>query len=127
MTGVLAIVFGAVALGSPLIVTVVYGAEFQAAAAPMALLLVGIFAFSVGLVATAYLLTTGRTAVATLWAVVGLAVGLLVMVVGTPSFGGTVSACAGVLVGYTVTTLGTVGASLFRVSAGPAGLPAVRT
>lgn len=121
MTGVLALVFGAVAVCSPLIVAVVYGAEFQAAAAPMALLLVGIFAFSVGLVATAYLLTTGRTAIATVWAVAGLAVGLLVMVVGTPSLGGTVSACAGVLVGYTLTTLGTVGASLLRVPAGPTG------
>jgi hypothetical protein len=85
----------------------------------MSFLLAGVFAFSVGLVATGYLLTTGRTAVATWWSVAGLAIGLTVMIAGTHSLGGIVAACAGVLIGYAVTTIGAVGATLLPASAGP--------
>lgn len=115
MTGALAVVFGAVAAASPLIVSIVYGAQFEAAGRPMALLLAGVFPFSVGLIATAYLLTTGRTALATLWSVGGLVVGMCVMAAGTPLLGGVGATCAGVIAGYTLTTLGVVGASVRRV------------
>jgi O-antigen/teichoic acid export membrane protein len=125
MVALLAVVFGIVALASGLIVSIVYGAEYAASAVPMALLLGGVFAFSVGLVATAYLLTTGRTAIATIWSIAGLVLGLVVMVAGTAPLGGIGAACAGVIAGYALTTVGVVGASVRRGQLAPSGSASV--
>ncbi|TFC36642.1 hypothetical protein [Cryobacterium sp. TMT2-14] len=110
----LGIVFGAVALASPLIVSIVFGAGYRAAGPIMALLLIGVFAFSIGLVATAFLLTTGRTMVATVASIAGLVTGLVVMLVGTPAWSGSGAAVAGVIAGYSVTTCCVVMASFRR-------------
>jgi O-antigen/teichoic acid export membrane protein len=121
----LGIVFGVVALLSPLIVSIVFGEAYQAAGATMALLLIGVFAFSIGLVATAYLLTTGRTRVATYASVTGLIVGLATMVIGSPALTGSGAAAAGVIAGYTVTAVWVICASLMRLrSDRPHGIPA---
>ncbi|MEB0001328.1 MULTISPECIES: lipopolysaccharide biosynthesis protein [Cryobacterium] len=110
-------VFGAVALASPIVVDVVFHATYREAAPIMAFLLIGVFAFSISLVATAYLLTTGRTRVATAASVVGLVVGLIVMVAGTPVLTGSWAAVAGVISGYTVTAVWVIAASFGRVQA----------
>jgi len=121
----LGIVFGVVALLSPLVVSIIFGEAYRAAGPTMALLLIGVFAFSIGLVATAYLLTTGRTRVATYASVTGLVVGLGTMVFGSPVLSGSGAAAAGVIAGYTVTAVWVIGASLMRVrSDRPRGIPA---
>jgi len=113
----LGLVFGIVAVASPVVVSVIFGETYRAAGPTMALLLAGVFAFSIGLVATAFLLTTGRTAVATVASVVGLVIGLVVMVMGTPALTGSGAAAAGVIAGYSVTALTVIAASLRRVPA----------
>jgi O-antigen/teichoic acid export membrane protein len=121
----LGVVFGVVALLSPLVVGIVFGEAYRAAGPTMALLLIGVYAFSIGLVATAFLLTTGRTRVATYASVTGLVVGLATMMFGAPALTGSGAAAAGVIAGYTVTAVWVIGASLMRVRSDlPRGIPA---
>ncbi|WP_104131999.1 lipopolysaccharide biosynthesis protein [Cryobacterium sp. M91] len=121
MAAGLAAVFGAVTLASPLIVNVVFGSQYDGASTIMSMLLAGIFAFSIGLVATAYLLTSNRVVSATVFSITGLAVGLGTMIVVTPLWTGTIAASIGVTVGYTVTALGVVVVSLL-----PQRMPTLR-
>jgi len=114
MVAALAAVFGTISFASQLIVEMVFGSEYAPAGSTMALLLVGVFVFSIGLVAAAYLLTTGRARTSTVFSVVGLIVGLVVMIVGVQFWAGGTAAALGVIAGYAVTTLAVVGVSLKR-------------
>jgi O-antigen/teichoic acid export membrane protein len=116
--GLLLVVFGAVVLASPVIVSVIYGSAYAASVQLMQLLLVGVFTFSVGLISTAYLIATGRTSTTTVFSLASLAIGVVVMLVGFHAWGGSVSAAAGVITGYAVGTIGTIAASLLSAPVG---------
>lgn len=134
LTLLLVVVFGAVFLASPLIIRVIYGHSYIGAAALMQQLLVGVFAFSVGLVANAFLITSGRAGIATVISGIGLVAGLVSTLIFSallaPGFGATL----GVVVGYTVAAIGLVGWSLWSKMPEPeaggavvsAGVPLVR-
>jgi O-antigen/teichoic acid export membrane protein len=121
MSVMLAVVFGVVALFSGLIIQLVFGSEYAGAVTVMQLLLAAVFAFSITLVANAYLLTTNRTSLATMAAIVGLVAGLAVMVGGfVGGVSGPLSGAIAVLVGYAVSLVITVVVSLMpRVGARP--------
>jgi O-antigen/teichoic acid export membrane protein len=109
MAGFLALVFAVVALLSHFVLVLIYGDAYAGATATMQLLLAAVFAFSISLVANAYLITTGQTALATIASLAGLLGGLAVMF-GTLAAGWQVSIAgsAGVLVGYTIALVITV-------------------
>ncbi|MCU1405335.1 MAG: O-antigen/teichoic acid export rane protein, partial [Glaciihabitans sp.] len=109
MTGLLAIPFAIVALISNFVLAIIYGDAYSGATLTMQILLAAVFAFSITLVANAYLITTGETSKATMASLVGLVVGLGVM------FGGMLAGWAiplagssGVLAGYTIALVITV-------------------
>jgi O-antigen/teichoic acid export membrane protein len=118
MSALLTVVFAAVALASGLLLHLIFGEDYTGAALPLQILLAAVLAFSITLVVNAYLQTVGRTAQATLASLVGLAVGLVLMVVlvllGWP---GPLAAAGGVLVGYLLTMVLAIGFSLARTSA----------
>jgi O-antigen/teichoic acid export membrane protein len=110
MTLLLTAVFAIVALLSGLIIHIVFGAGYAPAEVTMQVLLAAVLAFSITLVANAYLMTTGRTAHATIASIAGLVAGLAVMVLGeTSGWSGTAAASSGVLIGYIIALVITAG------------------
>lgn len=108
MFGLLALAFGVVALLAPWLVPLLYGTEYGDAVGILRLLLLGVFLFSVGVIASSFLITTGRTVAAAVLAGVGTALGLLAMVVLAPLIGGATAAGWGVVTGAGVTVIGVV-------------------
>lgn len=112
MTAILAVAFGAVALVAPWLVPLLYGPGYAEAVGLVEILLAGVFLFSVGLIASSFLITSGRTVLSTWAGVAGLVTGLVVMVTAAPASGGAVAASLGVLVGCAVVAVVAVAASL---------------
>ncbi|RXZ72058.1 lipopolysaccharide biosynthesis protein [Agromyces albus] len=112
MTGVLVVAFGTVAWIAPWFIPLLYGPGFDAAVPLMRLLLIGVFLFSVGLIASSFLITSWRAMPATIAAGVGSVLGILAMAVATPGLGGAIGAAVGVIVGTAVSAALAVGWSL---------------
>ncbi|PJJ61727.1 O-antigen/teichoic acid export membrane protein [Compostimonas suwonensis] len=112
VTGLLTVAFGVVWALSDWIVLLFFGPDFAPASPLLRLLLGGVYVFSIGLIASSYLITTGRTAQATVASLLGFAVGILVMLAGLLWWPGSLAACYGVLAGYVVGAALTVVLSL---------------
>ncbi|MEL4319005.1 hypothetical protein WJX64_08325 [Leifsonia sp. YIM 134122] len=112
MTAMLAVAFGAVALIAPWLVPFLYGPGYTEAVGLVEILIAGVFLFSVGLIASSFLITSGRTVRSTWAAVAGLVTGLIVMTATAPSIGGALAASVGVLVGCAVVAVIAVAASV---------------
>lgn len=123
MGGVLMVAFGAVAFLAPWLVPFLYGPGYDGAVPLLQLLLAGSFLFSVGLLASSFLITSWRTVAATWASVAGSLAGIAVMAVSTGALGGAVAASVGVLAGTSVTAVAAVAISL-RTPVRPAGRPA---
>ena len=87
MTGILLIAFGVVAVLAPWLVPVLYGPGYEGAVPLLRLLLAGVFLFSVGLIATSFLITSWRTVPATIAAGFGSVLGVVVMVAALATVG----------------------------------------
>lgn len=122
MSLILAVAFGIVALLSPWIIPFLYGPGYADAVGLVRILIIGIFFFSVALIASSYLITSWRTVASTWAAVCGFVVGVGVMIVATPAVGGSISAGYGVLAGCALTAVIAIAASVPR-AAHPAPAP----
>lgn len=112
MGGVLVVAFGGVAILAPWLVPLLYGPGYEAAVPLLQLLLAGSFLFSVGLLASSFLITSWRTVGATVASIAGSLVGLAVMALSAGALGGAVAAAMGVLAGTAVTALAAVAISM---------------
>jgi O-antigen/teichoic acid export membrane protein len=115
MVVVLAVAFGAVAVVAPWLVPLLYGPGFDDAVGFLRLLLLGVFLFSVGVIASSFLITTGRAVSAAVAAGIGTACGLAVMLAAAPALGGSVAAGWGVAAGSGVTAIAVVASSIAGV------------
>lgn len=115
MALVLGAMFGVGILLSPIVVLVVYGASYAGAIPLMQLLLVAMYFFSIGLIASSYLLSTHRARTSTICSAAGSILGLAVLVGGGGMLGVAQAAAAGVLVGYGVSAVAAIAVSLLSV------------
>lgn len=118
MAGILLVAFGAVALVAPWLVPLLYGPGYADAVLLLRLLLVGVFLFSIGLIASSFLITSWRTLSATVAAGIGSVLGIVVMAATSAALGGAVAAALGVIVGTGTSALLSVGCS-FRLPPRP--------
>jgi O-antigen/teichoic acid export membrane protein len=115
MSGLLTVIFAAVAVASRLLLHIVFGEAYTEAALPLQVLLAAVLSFSITLVVNAYLQTAGRTAQATLASLAGLVLGLVGMVVLLlVGWSGPTAAATGVLAGYLLTMALAIGFALTR-------------
>ncbi|WP_159600169.1 lipopolysaccharide biosynthesis protein [Agromyces humi] len=105
MTAVLLVAFGAVAALAPWLVPFLYGPGYEDAVPLLRLLLLGVFLFSIGLIASSFLITSWRTLAATISSAIGLVLGVAAMVGTSASLGGAVAAAVGVIVGTAASAL----------------------
>jgi O-antigen/teichoic acid export membrane protein len=105
-------VFGVVWAASPLIIRIIYGEPYTSATPIMQLLLVGVCAFSIGLVANAFLITSGRALITTVISAVGFVFGLVVTALLSSFQAPGIGAALGVVAGYVVAAVGLVGWSI---------------
>ena len=112
MAGLLAVAFGAVAVVAPWLLPLLYGDEYGDAVTSLRILLLGVFLFSLGIIASSLLITTGRTIAATVAAGVGTLVGIVTMIVVGSAAGGSAGAAWGVVAGSLVTTVAVLVESL---------------
>ncbi|RZS67910.1 O-antigen/teichoic acid export membrane protein [Agromyces ramosus] len=118
MTGILLVAFGLVALVAPWLVPLLYGPGYEDAVPLLRLLLVGVFLFSIGLIASSFLITSWRTMSATVAAGIGSVLGVVVMAATSGALGGAFAAAFGVIVGTGASALLSVGWS-FRLPPRP--------
>ena len=108
-----AVVFGLVAWLAGWFLPIVYPAEGAAAVADLRYLMVGVWAFTVGLVPAALLLASGRSRQVALASVAGFAVGVVLMAVLAPTTG-VAGGSTGFLVGSAVNLVAVVALGLRR-------------
>lgn len=94
------VVFGTLFLLTPWILAVLYGEEFTGAVIPLQVLLLGMIAFSIGIIATANLLAAKQESTVTVISIASLVVGLAVILALAGVLGWTLAASSGVTTGY---------------------------
>ncbi|WP_460943198.1 lipopolysaccharide biosynthesis protein [Okibacterium endophyticum] len=114
MTGVLAVAFAAVAAVTPWFIPLLYGPGYEGAINIMVLLLIGVFLFSVGLIATSFLISTERTRQSSWCALAGTIIGVAVTAVTSVPLGAPIAAGIGVIVGYALASVSLIAVSLRR-------------
>lgn len=110
--GGLFVVFGAVGVLADWIVAVLYGPGYEDSVPLLRILLIGVYLFSIGLLATTFLITSWRALTATIAATIGTVVGVAFMALGAASLGGAMAAAIGVVVGTAITAVIATVASL---------------
>jgi O-antigen/teichoic acid export membrane protein len=118
MALVLGALFGVGVLLSPIVVLVIYGAAYEAAIPLMQILLVAMYFFSIGLIASSYLLSTHRARTSTVCSAAGSVLGLVVLVGGGGVLGVAQAAAVGVLVGYGVSAVAAIAVSVLGAPLG---------
>lgn len=114
LVGVLVVAFGLVAVLAGWLVPFVYGGGYEGSVQVLRILLVGAFLFSVGIIASSFLITSWRTGLATASAVVGTAIGVVLMYALLPALTASDAAAWGVVAGTAVTAVSSVALSLRR-------------
>lgn len=115
MALVLGAMFGVGVLLSPVVVLVVYGSSYSGAIPLMQILLVAMYFFSIGLIASSYLLSTHRARTSTICSAAGSVLGLAVLVGGGGVLGVAQAAALGVLAGYGVSAVAAIAVSVLSV------------
>lgn len=96
------VVFGAVIALAPLVVAVFYGKNFADAVGMLIILLAGMWAFSIGIVATACLLAHRRERLVALVSASSFVIGFVTILLSAGPFGWGLASAMGVALGYAV-------------------------